>query len=120
MLFSNGSRDSMSKYFAISASFHHRSRIRVGCVGIIIGARVWKSSGKADIFLKDSSSIMPGRCYQFGAFRLDTGTRTLFRDGNRVALAPKAVEVLIVLVEAEGDPVSKERILEQAWPGAVV
>ena len=41
-----------------------------------------------------------GRQYQFGPFRLDAGGRLLFREGQRLALSPKAVELLIALVES--------------------
>src|SRR5690349_20694418 len=45
-------------------------------------------------------STMPScRVYQFGPFRLDADGRVLFRGGERVVLTPKAVDVLIALVE---------------------
>ncbi len=62
----------------------------------------------------------PGRCYEFGCLRLETGTQTLFRDGERVALTPKAIDLLIVLVEAQGHPVGKDELLQKVWPATVV
>jgi TolB-like protein/Flp pilus assembly protein TadD len=59
-------------------------------------------------------------CYQFGCFRLDAGGRMLFRDGKRVALAPKAVDVLLALLEAGDHPVGKEELLRKVWVGTVV
>src|SRR6185369_12004256 len=53
-------------------------------------------------------------------FRLDAGGRVLFRDSHRVALTPKAVDVLIVLVEARDRPVGKEELLQTVWAGTVV
>ena len=32
--------------------------------------------------------------------------------------APRAFDVLLILVEAEGDLVTKEELLARAWPGA--
>jgi TolB-like protein/Tfp pilus assembly protein PilF len=60
------------------------------------------------------------RCYQFGSFRLDTGGRALFRDGKRIALTPKAIDVLIALVEARDQPVAKEELLRKVWADTVV
>lgn len=64
--------------------------------------------------------MTPSRSYEFGAFRLDAGARVLFRDGQRVALTPKAVDVLIILVAARGQPVTKEELLQKAWAGTIV
>lgn len=59
-----------------------------------------------------------GRSYEFGAFRLDGAV--LFRDGHRVALTPKVVETLLVLVQAQGRIVSKDELLHKVWPDAFV
>jgi predicted ATPase/DNA-binding winged helix-turn-helix (wHTH) protein len=63
---------------------------------------------------------MTHRSHQFGPFRLDPDGRVLFRGGQRVALTPKAVDVLVALVEAQGQPVTKEELLRRVWAGAVV
>ena len=60
------------------------------------------------------------RRYQFGPFRLDAGGRVLYRDGERVALTPKAVDVLIALVESRDRPVAKDELLQSVWAGTVV
>jgi len=80
------------------------------------------SCAKSDIFLKEicDDLMAPTRNYQFGPFRLDAGGRVLFRDGQRVALTPKAIDVLIALVEARGQPVGKEELLGKVWAGTVV
>src|SRR5689334_660686 len=64
--------------------------------------------------------MTPVRIHQFGSFRLDASRRVLFRDGQRVALTPRAIDVLVVLVEAAGQPVSRDELLRQVWAGAVV
>ena len=58
--------------------------------------------------------------YDIGPFRLDLSTRLLSLEGQALPLGPRAVAVLSVLVEAAGQPQTKERILEAAWPGLVV
>jgi predicted ATPase/DNA-binding winged helix-turn-helix (wHTH) protein len=60
------------------------------------------------------------RCFLFGSFRLDPEGRVLFRDGRRVALTPKAIDVLILLVEGAGQAVSREDLLQRVWAGSVV
>ena len=59
--------------------------------------------------------------YEFGAFRLDPDSRVLFKDGQLVPLPPKALAVLLMLVEKRGDPlVEKEALLRAVWPGTFV
>ena len=58
--------------------------------------------------------------YAFGEFQLEPIARRLLRDGIVVPLAPKAFDVLIALVEAEGQTVTKEALLAQVWPGLYV
>jgi predicted ATPase/DNA-binding winged helix-turn-helix (wHTH) protein len=64
--------------------------------------------------------MTPSRRYEFGSFRLDAASRVLFREGQRVALTPKAVDLLVVLVEARGQPVGKDGLLRTVWAGTVV
>lgn len=59
-------------------------------------------------------------CYDIGPFRLDSSIGVLSFEGQPLPLGPRAVAVLSVLVEAGGKPLTKERILEAAWPGLVV
>src|SRR5580693_4959308 len=61
-----------------------------------------------------------GSQYEFGSYRLDVPGGTLFREGNRVALSPKAAELLVALVEAAGTVLTREQLLLQVWPGIVI
>src|SRR5262249_49386278 len=60
------------------------------------------------------------RLYDFGRFRLDGGERVLSRDGQPVALPPKDLDTLLVLVENRGHIVEKEELLRRVWPDAFV
>ena len=60
------------------------------------------------------------RCIEFGPFRLDPGQRLLFRGTEIVALTPKAIETLIVLVERRGQLVGKDELLRRVWPDTFV
>jgi TolB-like protein/DNA-binding winged helix-turn-helix (wHTH) protein len=51
----------------------------------------------------------------FKAFCLDTSNHLLWRNGDRVPLAPKAVDVLAYLVEHAGQVVTQDEIFEALW-----
>ena len=58
--------------------------------------------------------------YEFSSFRLDAGERVLLRDGQPIALPPKDLETLLVLVARAGHIVEKEELLEKVWPGVFI
>jgi TolB-like protein/DNA-binding winged helix-turn-helix (wHTH) protein/Tfp pilus assembly protein PilF len=51
----------------------------------------------------------------FKTFRLDTANHLLWRDGDRVPIAPKAFDVLAYLVEHAERVVTQDEILEALW-----
>ena len=57
---------------------------------------------------------------RFGSYTLDVEERVLFRDGQPVALPPKDIETLLLLVERAGHIVEKDELLERVWPGVFV
>jgi DNA-binding winged helix-turn-helix (wHTH) protein/tetratricopeptide (TPR) repeat protein len=59
-------------------------------------------------------------CYEFGPFRLDPAQRLLLRDGHAVALQPKALDILLLLVRNPGQLITKEDLLSTIWPKMVV
>lgn len=58
--------------------------------------------------------------YQFGPFSLDVAERVLFRDGQPVALPPKAFDLLLVLVENSGHLLEKDELMQRLWPDTFV
>lgn len=58
--------------------------------------------------------------YEFGPFRLDAKRHVLMREGAFVALGPKALETLLVLVRNHGYLVEKEQLLKSVWPDTFV
>jgi len=58
--------------------------------------------------------------HQFGPFRLDADAQILFRDAEPSGLGQRAVALLRLLLERAGAPVSKEALIEAAWPGLAV
>jgi len=61
-----------------------------------------------------------GPLYEFGAFRFSPSERILLRDDQRVLLAPKGLETLLVLLETRGHIVGKDELLKRVWPGTFV
>src|SRR5271165_5195843 len=58
--------------------------------------------------------------YTFGAFTLEISERRLSRAGHVVPLAPKAYDLLAVLVRQAGRLVAKSELLAQVWPESFV
>lgn len=58
--------------------------------------------------------------YKFGPFCLDTTAGILFRDSEPTALGQRAVALLQALVSHPGTPISKNDLIEAAWPGLAI
>jgi DNA-binding winged helix-turn-helix (wHTH) protein/tetratricopeptide (TPR) repeat protein len=58
--------------------------------------------------------------YAFGPFRLDPQERVLLRDGRPIPLTPKAVEILLLLVEKAAHLVDKDDLMKRVWPDTFV
>jgi TolB-like protein/DNA-binding winged helix-turn-helix (wHTH) protein/Tfp pilus assembly protein PilF len=84
------------------------------------GNRQAESLEKSKSFLKGASALQSKDFYEFGPYRLYPAARVLFRDGANVALTPKVLDTLKVLVENAGQPVSKEELLRSVWPDTFV
>ena len=56
----------------------------------------------------------------FGRFRVLPHRRELLADSQPVELGGRAFDVLTTLIEARGAVVSKETLMERAWPGRIV
>jgi TolB-like protein/DNA-binding winged helix-turn-helix (wHTH) protein len=58
--------------------------------------------------------------YEFGPFRLDGDKRLLLRDAEPVALAPKAFETLLALIERRHQLMTKDELLQRIWGDTVI
>lgn len=52
---------------------------------------------------------------RFGPYRLHPESRLLKRDGERLFLSPKEIDVLIALAQNKGKPRSSEELYQQVW-----
>ena len=63
---------------------------------------------------------MRGPRLTFGPFRFDPGRRLLERDGVELALPPRVLGVLEVLLRRPGDVVSRQELMDNVWKDAFV
>jgi DNA-binding winged helix-turn-helix (wHTH) protein len=56
------------------------------------------------------------RYIRFGSLQIDQQRQRVFRDGNWVLLQGKALEVLIVLLQKEGEMATRDELKRALWP----
>lgn len=62
----------------------------------------------------------PKILYEFGPFRLDPDKAMLLREGQPLAITPKAFETLLALVRRNREVVTKDELMKAVWPDAFV
>src|SRR5476649_1076372 len=67
-----------------------------------------------------TGSAMLDLMLKFGPFQLFPERRLLLNGGKPVAVSSRALEILIVLLEKNGDVVSKKELMARVWPGTLV
>jgi DNA-binding winged helix-turn-helix (wHTH) protein/TolB-like protein/Tfp pilus assembly protein PilF len=63
---------------------------------------------------------LPGQFYDFGPFRLDSRRHVLLKDGVPIALSSKAIHMLVILVQRDGEVIEKDELMTQVWPDQIV
>ena len=67
----------------------------------------------------DRSAALP--IYRFGGFTLDNHRGVLLSpDGQEIALRPKALQLLRLLVENAGEVIDRDRIMRSVWPEVTI
>ena len=64
------------------------------------------------------SASQANEAYVFDRYRLAADGSLLVRDGVALALAPKVLQILLLLVQHAGEVVRKEHLLQAVWPTA--
>ena len=67
-----------------------------------------------------TASLEDPSIIEFGPFSLDQRECMLRRHGQPVPLTPKAVDVLLALVEQPGRLMTKEELVQRVWPDTFV
>jgi TolB-like protein len=57
---------------------------------------------------------------EFGRFRILPHRREVLADGRPIELGGRAFDVLLALIEANGEIVSKDELISRAWPGRII
>jgi pimeloyl-ACP methyl ester carboxylesterase/DNA-binding winged helix-turn-helix (wHTH) protein len=70
--------------------------------------------------MKTDDGLSQNKVYRFDCFRLAAAERSLFEGDKAIALAPKAFDTLLLLVENAGKVLSKERLLAEIWENSFV
>lgn len=60
------------------------------------------------------------RLYKFGPFRVDPEKELLLREDEAVAIAPKALHILLVLIRHNKQVVTKDDLMKTIWPETFV
>lgn len=69
---------------------------------------------------REKCSLQAMTTHEFGPYRLDAEAEMLFREAEPVALGRRAVVLLRLLIERAGTPVSKDALMQAAWPGLAI
>jgi predicted ATPase/DNA-binding winged helix-turn-helix (wHTH) protein len=64
--------------------------------------------------------LMPAGEIEFGPFRLSQRERLLTKDGAAISIGGRALDILIALIAQPGQLVSKNELLDRAWPDVTV
>ena len=70
--------------------------------------------------LVDVNAPRPPEAYLFGDFHLDTVRRILFRRSEVIPLPERLFQMLLLLLQANGEVVDKETLAKHVWPAGVV
>lgn len=68
----------------------------------------------------DAPRAAEKRPLRFDGFLVDPARRRLSRDGAAVPITPKALSILLVLLERRGEVVEKEELISRIWPDTFV
>lgn len=69
---------------------------------------------------EDPVKPLNSKIYIFGEFRLEADNLILLRNSEIVSLAPKALEVLVVLARSGGKLITKQELIDTVWANTFV
>src|ERR1700733_4373053 len=70
--------------------------------------------------MAESTDRKSNQFYEFGPFRVDPEKELLLRGDEAVPIAPKAFQVLLVLMRHSKQVVTKDDLLKTVWPDTFV
>jgi DNA-binding winged helix-turn-helix (wHTH) protein/tetratricopeptide (TPR) repeat protein len=66
------------------------------------------------------AEMMPGKRFVFDGVVVDTGANRLFVDGRERMCSQRALGLLRVMCESEGQLLTKQQIIDRLWPGGQI
>ena len=75
--------------------------------------KIWATIPPVDPVSEAPASV------EFGRFRILPHRREVLADGRPIELGGRAYDVLMTLIEANGAVVSKDELINRAWPGRI-
>lgn len=108
----------------VESTFHQRSSLAPGGNpwprSSKAAARGDQPTGRALEPPSDPTGSEHPLAIAFGRYNLLTRTREILADGAPLPLGSRALEVLLALIEAGGELVTKDDLMRRVWPGRIV
>jgi DNA-binding winged helix-turn-helix (wHTH) protein len=82
--------------------------------------RQWVGQDNSPVTRAWSSPAATDATLEFGRFRVLLRQRQLVADSGPIELGTRALDLLLVLLEADGSLVTKDELMRRVWPGIVV
>jgi len=79
-----------------------------------MGTELPEPNGSLRVLTTDSSVV------RIGVWRVDPAVDEISKDGHTLKLERRAMQILMCLAQARGQPVSVEELLDRVWAGLVV
>lgn len=118
-VFERNLHDSLPPRAARSLRRTKNSARLAGGVAAVFLVFFWKKSSR-EPGMSTSMISQENAVYRFSGFVLQPAERRLSRNGKAIALTPKALDTLLLLVERAGHVVSKDELMGALWPGRFV
>src|SRR5689334_21475569 len=80
----------------------------------------WVGQGDSPMTQAWSSQAVGDATLEFGRFRVLLRERQLVAESGPIELGTRALDLLLVLLEADGSLVTKDELMSRVWPGIVV
>jgi len=80
----------------------------------VLAARIRTHLSRSRKIYGDNSSVAEDN-YHFGLFVLDSKTFSLLKDGEKLTMSPREIDLLLFLARSNGEPRAQELIYKEVW-----
>ncbi len=103
-----------------SASLGKSPQVAAGNLAATPTQQLWQNKPQRVDGISATCQIMSNDVFHFGDYELNGSERRLRRGGKRVALEPKALDLLLYLARHRDRAVDKEELQDTIWTGTIV